>query len=108
MIASSLLVAAAAWFYPQMDLEIYRLNKMWQESAEVGMRAAHPGEVAKLRDAVEFRRLKDDGTYEERQISPRFRHPAMLRSEAANWEARVFTGEWRPCAKYPDSEIPPI
>lgn len=107
MIASSLLVAAAAWFYPQMDLEIYRLNKMWQESAEVGMRAAHPGEVAKLRDAVEFRRLKDDGTYEERQISPRFRHPAMLRSEAANWEARVFTGEWRPCAKYPDSEIPP-
>ena len=54
MVAGSILVCAVAWFYPQMDLEIYRLNKMWEESDNVGMRAAHPGEVASLRDHVDI------------------------------------------------------
>ena len=46
MVVGSMLICAAAWFYPQMDLEIYRLNKMREETDNVGMRAAHPGEVA--------------------------------------------------------------
>ena len=107
MLAGSILVCAAAWFYPQMDLEIYRLNKMREESDNVGMRAAHPGEVASLRDHVEFRRQKDDGSYETQTIWPRYRQPACVRSDKDGWEAKAFDGEWHVCSKYPDSEVPP-
>lgn len=107
MVAGSIFVCAAAWFYPQMDLEIYRLNKMREESDNVGMRAAHPGEVASLRDHVEFRRQKDDGSYETRTVWPRYRQPACVRSDKDGWEAKAFDGEWHVCSKYPDSEVPP-
>jgi len=104
---TSILLLAAAWFYPQMDLEIYRVNKMWQETDTVGMRAAHPGEVAKLREHVEFRRRKDDGTYETKTIYPQFRQPACIHSDLSGWEAKTFDGVWRPCSKYPDSKTMP-
>ena len=80
--------AQGAWYYPQMDLEIFRLEKMWRESTETGMRAAHPGKVAALRECVRFRRAKGDGSYETREIWPCFRQPACLRSENVGWEAK--------------------
>ena len=63
-IAFVLLVSSAfgAWFYPQMELEVFRLGRMQSETERAGMLASHPGEVPQVRRAVEFRRPNGDGT----------------------------------------------
>lgn len=114
------------WLYPQMDLELYRVSQMQAEVQGMGLNAAHPGKFPALRDTSVFRRrcAEDDPlpTWPGRRGSTRydraagmryvtvyggFRNGGAIRSDADDWEARVFDGSWRAAAAYSGSEIPP-
>lgn len=123
-IASAAVSASAVWHYPQMDLERYRLEHLRDDSRRACMIAAHPGEVAPLTGASEFR-IRCDGTerveyaasgfFSERRrdgylhvrVNGGFRGVGALKSRSGGWEAKALDGNWHPTAEYKGTETPP-
>ena len=124
--ASAALSAPAAWYYPQMALERYRLEQLRDDARRACMVASHPGTVPPLEGPSEFRlRCGPDEKVEYSAscwfsqrydatnrclcvtVGGGFRGVGALRSARGGWEARSLDGQWHAAAEYPDSEQAP-
>jgi len=120
-----------AWYYPQMSMELYRLEELKRNAQAAGMYVGYPGSVPPYAAAVEFRRRFKPGetreyfthgrafseNFDEKtgmlrvSVSARYLDTPALRSPLKGWEARVSGPQrddtWRAAARYSGGEVPP-